>query len=356
MKILYIDHHAALPSSGGDCRAVQLAQGWQQCGDEVTIVTAGYSHRRGKNLTVEKEMEEQQLEGVTFCPLLSPDYVHGVGEYRKSVQSFLKKLYLNAPKLVERYHPEIVIAASGYPYDYFCAQRIAKLARAKTVFELRETWPELQRELYPAEDSRLNQCIAEYAMGYALRGADTVVSFLQKGEDYCRQKEITPAHLATLPAPAPPQASPQPLREADAEAIRALRERYPVIAAYAGHLNDRHLPELLVGAAGSLREQGIAAVIAGNGGDKQLLRRVIRENNWENILLLDAQSERRQRTLYGLADILYYGNDRRCDAPYGPYTPLLLRMMHRMRSPSLPSPTAPLMTLCGRAAPSPPGR
>lgn len=252
MKILYIDHHAALPSSGGDCRAVQLAQGWQQCGDEVTIVTAGYSHRRGKNLTVENEMEEQQLEGVTFCPLLSPDYVHGVGEYRKSVQSFLKKLYLNAPKLVERYHPEIVIAASGYPYDYFCAQRIAKLAHAKTVFELRETWPELQRELYPAEDSRLNQCIAEYAMGYALRGADTVVSFLQKGEDYCRQKEITPAHLATLPAPAPPQASPQPLREADAEAIRALRERYPVIAAYAGHLNDRHLPELLVGAAGSL--------------------------------------------------------------------------------------------------------
>ena len=82
-----------------------------------------------------------------------------------------------------------------------------------------------------------------------------------------------------------------------------------------------------MGAAGSLREQGIAAVIAGNGGDKQLLRRVIRENNWENILLLDAQSERRQRTLYGLADMLYYGDDRRCDAPYGPYTPLLLRMM-----------------------------
>ena len=321
MKILYIDHHAALPSSGGDCRAVQLAQGWQQCGDEVTIVTAGYSHRRGKNLTVEKEMEEQQLEGVTFCPLLSPDYDHGVGEYRKSVQSFLKKLYLNAPKLVERYHPEIVIAASGYPYDYFCAQRIAKLAHAKTVFELRETWPELQRELYPAEDSRLNQCIAEYAMGYALRGADTVVSFLQKGEDYCRQRRSPRPTWHFLCGMA------QGCDLYFCEAVLALRERYPVIAAYAGHLNDRHLPELLVGAAGNLREQGIAAVIAGNGGDKQLLRRVIRENNWENILLLDAQSERRQRTLYGLADILYYGDDRRCDAPYGPYTPLLLRMM-----------------------------
>ena len=165
-------------------------------------------------------------------------------------------MYLNAPKLVERYHPEIVIAASGYPYDYFCAQRIAKLAHAKTVFELRETWPELQRELYPAEDSRLNQCIAEYAMGYALRGADTVVSFLQKGRTTAAKRRSPRPTWPLLPAPAPPQASPQPLREADAEAIRALRERYPVIAAYAGHLNDRHLPELLVGAAGSLREQG----------------------------------------------------------------------------------------------------
>ena len=107
----------------------------------------------------------------------------------------------------------------------------------------------------------------------------------------------------------------------------------PVVGYHHGAGNSTELKSLfrksllLVGAAGSLREQGIAAVIAGNGGDKQLLRRVIRENNWENILLLDAQSERRQRTLYGLADILYYGDDRRCDAPYGPYTPLLLRMM-----------------------------
>ena len=62
-----------------------------------------------------------------------------------------------------------------------------------------------------------------------------------------------------------------------------------------------------------------------------LYRDVLFEKLSQNVddvfLLLDAQSERRQRTLYGLADILYYGNDRRCDAPYGPYTPLLLRMM-----------------------------
>ena len=137
MRILYIDHHAAAPSSGGDCRALQLAQHWQQCGDEVTILTAGYSHRRGSNPALQEDMTERRIDGVRFCYLNTPCYAHGVGEYRKSVQVFLKKLYLSAPRLVERYRPEIVIAASGYPYDFFCAQRMAKLARGKAVFELR---------------------------------------------------------------------------------------------------------------------------------------------------------------------------------------------------------------------------
>lgn len=68
-------------------------------------------------------------------------------------------------------------------------------------------------------------------------------------------------------------------------------------------------------------EQGVAAVIAGNGGYKQLLRRTVRENGWENVLLTDGMTEGRQRTLYQAADLLYYGDDRRCDARYGGYAP-----------------------------------
>ena len=322
MKILYIDHHAALPSSGGDCRAVQLAQGWQQCGDTVTIVAAGEGSR-----TPCGDMEETHAEGVTFCRLSAPPPSRGVGGSRKSMQVFLKKLYVSAPALAEHYHPELVIAAGGYPYDFFCAQRTAKLAGAKTVFELREPWPEWQRERYAEDDSRLNRCIADYAMGYALRNADLTVSFLPRGEDYCRDRGQQPARFITLPAPAPPAAQPKPLKEEDAAAIHALREKYPTLIAYAGPLTARRLPVLLVGAVGRMGEQGVAAVIAGNGGYKQLLRRTVRENGWENVLLTDGMTEGRQRTLYHTADLLYYGDDRRCDARYGGYAPFLLRLM-----------------------------
>lgn len=327
MRILYIDQHAAQPSMGGDCRAVQLAQAWQKSGDEVTIVTAGNSRRPDRGSDRQIDMEERQTEGIRFCLLSVPTDDRGLGEYRKNVQAFLRRLYANAAKLAERYRPELVIAADGYPYDFFCARRIAKLAQGKTVFELRTPWAEQRREQYPAEDSRLDRRIAEYAMSSALRSADAVVSFLQRGKEYCRERGIKPARLITLPVPAPPQAVPEALREEDQAALLALREKYPVIAVYAGRLSARRLPELLAGAAGGLQEQGVAAVIAGNGGYKQILRRMVRENGWENVLLLDTQSEQRQLVLYQSADLLYYGDDRRCNAEYGSYEPFLLRLM-----------------------------
>ena len=208
MRILYIDQHAAQPSMGGDCRAVQLAQVWQKSGDEVTIVTAGNNCRPDRGSDRQTDMEERQTEGIRFCLLIVPTDDRGLGEYRKNVQAFLRRLYANAAKLAERYRPELVIAADGYPYDFFCARRIARLAQGKTVFELRTPWAEQRREQYPVEDSRLDRRIAEYAMSSALRSADAVVSFLQRGKEYCRERGIKPARLITLPVPAPSQAVP----------------------------------------------------------------------------------------------------------------------------------------------------
>ena len=45
------------------------------------------------------------------------------------------------------------------------------------------------------------------------------------------------------------------------------------------------------------------------------------------MLLTDGMTEGRQRTLYLAADLLYYGDDRHCDARYGGYAPFLLRLM-----------------------------
>lgn len=327
MRILYIDHHAATPAEGGDPRALQLAREWQKKGDEVVIVTAGYSHRRSSNPTLREDLCERSVSGVKFCYLMTPAYRAEVGEARRSVQAFCKKLYTAAAELAERYRPEAVIAASEYPYDYFGAKRIAGICRAQTVLEVREIYPVLRRELYPNEESRVIRFVCEYAMDHALKGADAILSFLPGIETYCRERGITPKNLTVLPPPEPPKVPAQLLKEGDAALWQQLRERYPFVVAYAGKLSARRMPELLLGAVGSLQQKGIAAVIAGNGGYKMLLRRQIKENGWENILLLDALSERRRRTLFAAADALYYGDDRRLNARYGSDSPFLLKLM-----------------------------
>lgn len=330
MRILYIDQHAAGPG-GGDCRAMQLVRGWQEAGEEAAVLTAGWSHRRGQNPTLHEDLECRTIGGVTFCYLITPAYSRRPGESRHGAETFLKKLYSLAPQIAERFRPEVVISACGSPYDFFCTRRIAHLCRAKTVFELREPWPELHREKYPDEDSRMMRAVADYAMDFTLKNADLIVSLLPKGEEYLRRRGIRPHEYCFAQAPMPPLPHPAPLRPEEEEGLNALRERYPFLVAYTGSLSARRMPELLVEAVGCLQEQGAAAVLAGNGGYKMLLRRCIRENGWDNILLLDAMPEGRQSALCRMADAVYHGNDRKTDAEFGVYEPFLLRQMQMGR-------------------------
>lgn len=157
------------------------------------------------------------------------------------MQVFLKKLYVSAPALAERYRPELVIAAGGYPYDFFCAQRTAKLAGAKTVLSCGSRGRNGSGSATPRTTaaSPAASPITPWATPCAM--PILTVSFLPRGEDYCRDRGQQPARLITLPAPAPPAAQPKPLGEDNAAAIHALREKYPTLIAYAGPLTARRL-------------------------------------------------------------------------------------------------------------------
>ena len=327
MRILYIDHHASAPQNGGDTRAYSLAKEWNVLGDETTILTAEYSHRRRNNPELIEDFTEKSVDGVRFCYLCTPSYEHGVGGIRKNVTTFIRKLYTQAPLLAERYHPEVIISACGYPYDFFCAQRIAKLCGAKIIFEFREVWPVLQRELYPTGESRMVMAIADYAMNYALKNANLVISLLPEGNRYCQEQELKAKAYRYLPPSAPLLPEPMPLREEDAEFLLDFRSKYSFVVAYAGKLSARRQPELLVDAVGKLEDDGIGAVIAGSGGYKLILRRLVHDNGYRNILFLDALSERRSVALLGEADCLYYSDTRQLNEKYGDYSPYLLRLM-----------------------------
>lgn len=329
MRILYIDHHAAAPASGGDTRAYELARQWQLSGDEVTVLTAGYSHKRRQNPELTEDFTEKKYGEVRFCYLLAPSYERGVGGINRNITAFIKKLYLQAPLIAERFRPEIIICAGGYPFDFYCIQRAAKLCHAKLVFEMRVLWPLLQRELYPAGESRISRAVADYAMDHALRSADLVASLLTGGERYCRMREITPKNYCLLLAGVQPLPEAAPLRQEDASALDALRQKYPFLVAYAGRLTSRRKPELLGAAMGGLAKDGIGAVIAGNGGYKLLLSRMIKEKGMDNVLLLDAQNEHRQQSIYEAADAIFYGDARELSGKFGAYSPLLLQMMQQ---------------------------
>ncbi len=326
MNILYMDHHAGEERYGGDRRAYDLAREWQKAGDEVTIVTARHCPGPG-HLSPRGDFMERETEGVRFFYLGSEPEQDRVGSVRRCITDFVQKLHRIRPVLAERCHPDIIIAASCYPYDFFAAKQLAGKTGAKTVFELKEIWPRLQEELYPEGDSRLVRFLGERAMDYALKNADLVASLLPGGQRYLEERGVVPKSFEELPAGAPPLSAAKPLEGAAAEQFEAFRAEHRFVIAYTGKLSERGCPEELLRAVIPLASEGVGAVIAGNGGRKLMLRRMVREWNAGNILLLDAQKASRMETVLQASDALFYADTRRVSGEYGAYRPRLLQVM-----------------------------
>ena len=327
MNILYLDYHAGDPHTGGDQRAYLLAREWTAAGDEVTVAAAQHSHRRTRAPAVENDLQERECSGVRFLTVKTEPYTSGVGSIRKSIGDYLKKLWLAAPSLAEHYRPDFVIAAGGFPYDIFPARRIARLAGAKLVFEVREIWPRLQEELYPTGDSRAVRFLGERAMDYALKKADLTASLLPGTLRYCEERGITPQRLVTIPAGAPPLPAAKPLPQEAEKRLEEFRGKYRFVVVFAGRLTSRGCPEALKRAVLSLGEEGIGAVVSGNGGRKLMLRRMVREQQASNILLLDALTSTSSETLFKSADALFYADTREVSGRYGAWRPRLLQML-----------------------------
>ena len=124
-----------------------------------------------------------------------------------------------------------------------------------------------------------------------------------------------------------PEAKALPPEEGDK--LKAFREKYPFLIAFAGRLSARRQPEQLLMAAKllQLQKEKVGIIFTGNGGYKLLLKRLARDYDLENVLLMDGLCERRQQTVYELSDAIFYGDSRKLTEQYGAYRPLLLKLM-----------------------------
>ena len=313
MNILYLNHYAGSPLLGMEYRPYYLAREWVRAGHAVQLLAADFSHVRAQ----QPQAGDELVDGIAYRWYKTPAYQgNGLGRV-KNIGAFLRQVWADTPLLVRGFKPDMVIASSTYPMDIWVARRIARLARAKLVFEVHDLWP-----LSPIELSGMSRwhpfaMLCQAAEDAAYRDADVVVSMLPKVHGHMASRGLDLKKLHIVPNgisldewQGQWQGKPPPLRADVAQALAAAHAARRTVVAYAGSMGLPNALDTLLDAAALLRDQPLQFVLVGSGHEQARLAQRVAEEGLVNVQFLPPIPKAQVPSFLAGVDIAYLGWQR----------------------------------------------
>ena len=311
MNILLINHYAGSPVHGMEYRPYYLAREWVRLGHTVQIVASAQSHVRSHQPhLMPNDRFDEIIDGIQYTWYATPLYVgNGIGRGR-NMASFVSRLYREGRHLAEVFKPDIVIASSTYPMDIWPAHRIAKLAKAKLVFEVHDLWPLSPMELGGMSKWHPFIMLVQAAEHFAYRHADVVVSMLPVVREYMESHGMASNKLNIVPNGVDPSEwlADAPELEAVANDVLAnLKAQGQFIVGYAGTHGVANALDTFLDSAKLMSEEKIAFVLVGGGPEKSSLKKRVQAVGLHNVTFIDPVKKEHIPALLQWFDIAYIG-------------------------------------------------
>ena len=309
MNILYINHYAGSPALGMEYRPYYLAREWVRTGHAVQMLAANFSHVR----TRQPAAGDETMDGIAYRWYATPPYQgNGVGRML-NIAAFLRAVWADMARLVREFKPQVVIASSTYPMDIWVARRIARLARAKLVYEVHDLWPLSPIELSGMSPRHPFALLCQAAENAAYRDADVVVSMLPKVQGHMAAHGLDLGKLHIVPNGITLdewQGEGPPLRDDVAAAlVRAHAAGHRVIG-YAGSMGLPNALNNLLDAAALLRDEPLAFVLVGDGHEAQRLAQRAAAEGLDRVVFLPPIPKAQVPAFLAQIDIAYIGWQR----------------------------------------------
>lgn len=172
-KILIINEYAGTPRYGVEFRHYYLGKELCKLDKNVTIISSSYSHLFSK---FPKEKEET-IDKVKYLWLKTFNY--GRGRNKKRVLKwfvFTLKLFFLPFSLKEK--PDVVIVSPMAPFCVIPSYFLAKLYKAKFVYEVKDIWPLSLMEVGNFSRNHPLIKIMSFCERFAIKKSDTIISNL----------------------------------------------------------------------------------------------------------------------------------------------------------------------------------
>lgn len=308
MNILLINHYAGSVEHGMEFRPYYMAREWVKRGHKVRIVAASHSHVRNRQPATDQIDTIQRIDGIEYQWLRTPAYGGNSAARAVNIFTFAGKLSAKSSRLARDFRPDIVIASSTHPFDIYGAERIARRAGARLIFEIHDLWPLSPIELGGMSPYHPFILAVGAAEKRALAVADTVVSILPATKSYLVSRGMAPDKFVHVPngIDVAEWNESAPLPEAHAKALEELRAQGKFLVGYAGaHGIANGLGSLLETARLS-RNDRIQFVLVGHGPEKSNLVTMKDRFGLKNVTFLDPVPKTSVPALLEKFDTLYF--------------------------------------------------
>jgi glycosyltransferase involved in cell wall biosynthesis len=253
------------------------------------------------------------IDGIAYRWWPTPPYVgNGVGRVR-NIATFLWQVWRDAGRQVEAFRPDVVIASSTYPMDIWVARRLARLAKAKLVYEVHDLWPASPVELSGMSPGHPFILMCQKAENDAYRDADVVVSMLPKVAGHMAAHGLDLKKLHIVPNGISPEewsGDTPPLDAAVRERIAQERAAGRSVIGYAGSHGEPNALDVLLDAAASMRDEPVSFVLVGGGHEKERLAARVAAEGLGRVVMLPPVPKAQIPALLAEFDVAYIGWQR----------------------------------------------
>lgn len=309
MNILLINHYAGSPSLGMEYRPYYMAREWKKAGHNVLIVAASNAHVRSKQFDSKEIFEYKNIEEIDYLIVKTPAYSGNSLGRIKNMFSFVSKLYFNTNEIIREFKPNAVIASSTYPLDIFPATKIAKLSKAKLIFEVHDLWPLSPMELGGFSKWHPFIMIMQMAENYAYKNADKVVSMLPKALEHMKSHGLKEDKFEYIPNGIilDEWDITKALPSEHQNAINLEKSNNRQIIAYAGSHGIANALDSLIEAMQKLQDKPVSLFLIGDGPEKENLKELVKSKQIKNVQFLSSLNKNLIPSLLNKMDILYIG-------------------------------------------------
>ena len=295
--IWIINEYAGSPYHGMEFRHYYLGKALIKLGYRVTIISSSYSHLF-KDLPKTKS---ETIDGIDYRWIQTIDYGNSHNKKRALKWLLFTIKCFALPFVIKK--PDTIIVSPMAPFVIFPSWIVAKIYRAKLIYEVKDIWPLSLIELGGFSPKHPFIRLMSLFEKFALKKSDAVVSNLQNYGEHLQELGIERNfEWISNGIDIEELQKYEPLAEVTLKRI----PKNKFVIGYTGTVGVANTLQSFCQAAKLLQNRSdMLFVIVGEGQEKERLLQTY--GNLENLIFIDAIAKTQIQSMLALFDVCYIG-------------------------------------------------